>query len=45
VLVLLGPRARPAASGDDDDFERPLTLLERLQLYAWGVIRPEGRML
>ncbi|KAG2496753.1 hypothetical protein HYH03_005162 [Edaphochlamys debaryana] len=29
--------------GDDDEYDRPMSLRERLRLYAVGLIRPEGR--
>ncbi|GFR51910.1 hypothetical protein Agub_g14394, partial [Astrephomene gubernaculifera] len=37
------PYEHPRMIGDDDEYDRPLTLLERLKLYGMGLIRPEGR--
>jgi hypothetical protein len=34
---------RGCAGDDADDYDRPLSLKERLKLYTVGLIRPEGR--
>ncbi|EFJ48067.1 hypothetical protein VOLCADRAFT_117675 [Volvox carteri f. nagariensis] len=42
--VLLDPNYdHPPMIGDDDEYYKPMTLLERLKLYLVGLIRPEGR--
>ncbi|KXZ53940.1 hypothetical protein GPECTOR_6g858 [Gonium pectorale] len=33
----------PRMIGDDDEYDKPLSMHERLQLYTYGLIRPEGR--
>ncbi|GLI64373.1 hypothetical protein VaNZ11_007619, partial [Volvox africanus] len=42
--VLLDPNYdHPPMIGDDEEYSRPMSLVDRLKLYSVGLIRPEGR--
>ncbi|GIL83599.1 hypothetical protein Vretifemale_12379, partial [Volvox reticuliferus] len=42
--VLLDPSYdHPPMIGDDEEYFKPMSLLDRLKLYSVGLIRPEGR--